>query len=50
MIIPEGKHEIVFRFEPKVIQKGSIISLSAYGLFILVLVGWFFYDKRNKKK
>ena len=50
MIIPEGKHEIVFRFEPKVIQKGSVISLTAYSLLLLVFVGWFFYDKKKKKK
>ena len=50
MIIPEGNHEIVFRFEPKVIQKGSVISLTAYGLLLLVFVGWFFYDKKKKNK
>ncbi|MDB2385557.1 YfhO family protein [Polaribacter sp.] len=50
MFIPKGKHEIVFRFEPEVIQKGSFISLSAYSVFVLVFIGWFFYDKKKKRK
>jgi hypothetical protein len=49
MVVPEGNHEIVFRFEPDVIQKGSVISLSAYGLLTLVFVGWVLYDKKKKK-
>ncbi len=31
MIVPDGKHTIEFKFEPKVIQQGKIISLSSYG-------------------
>lgn len=50
MEIPAGNHEITFKFEPKVIQKGSFISLASYGLLILVTFGWLFYDEKKKKK
>ena len=50
MIIPAGKHQIVFKFEPKVIQKGSLVSLISYGLLIAITIGWLFYDDRKKKK
>ena len=49
MIIPAGEHKIDFKFEPKVIQKGGLISLASYGLLILITLGWLFYDKRKKK-
>ncbi|EAQ42050.1 YfhO family protein [Polaribacter sp. MED152] len=50
MIIPAGEHQIVFKFEPKVIQKGSLVSLISYGLLIAITIGWLFYDDRKKKK
>ena len=45
--IPAGKHSIEFRFEPKVIQTGSTISLLSYVLLLLITLGWFFYDKNK---
>ena len=45
--IPAGKHSIEFRFEPKVIQTGSTISLISYVFLILIPLGWFFYDKKR---
>ena len=36
--IPKGKHEIKFEFKPKVVQRGSIISVFAYLILILVLI------------
>jgi len=45
--IPAGKHSIEFRFEPKVIQTGSTISLLSYVLLLLIPLGWFFYDKNK---
>ena len=48
MIVPDGKHTIEFKFEPKVIQHGKIISLSSYGLLIFITVGWFFYERKKK--
>ncbi|MEO9570476.1 MAG: YfhO family protein [Polaribacter sp.] len=48
MIIPAGNHEIEFKFEPKVIQQGKIISLSSYALLLFITIGWFFYEKKKK--
>lgn len=48
MIVPAGKHTIEFKFEPKVIQQGKIISLSSYGLLFLITIGWFFYERKKK--
>ena len=45
--IPAGKHSIEFRFEPKVIQTGSTISLLSYVILLLIPLGWFFYDKNK---
>ncbi|GGF76591.1 YfhO family protein [Wenyingzhuangia marina] len=48
MNIPAGKHKIIFKFEPKVIQQGSMLSLVGYGLLILVSVGIFFIEKKKQ--
>ena len=45
--IPAGKHSIEFRFEHKVNQTGSTISLLSYVLLLLIPLGWFFYDKNK---
>lgn len=50
MKIPAGDHKIVFKFEPKVIQRGGFISLAAYGLLLLITIGWLFYDDKKKKR
>lgn len=50
MKIPAGNHKVVFKFEPKVIQKGSFIALISYGLLMAITFGWFFYDEKKKKK
>ena len=43
LTIPKGEHEIIFKFEPEVVQKAAWYSLIGYILFIgLVLFGWFF--------
>ena len=49
MEIPAGVHQVVFQFEPSVIKKGKLISLIAYGLLLLLPVGWFFYKKKRVK-
>ncbi|MGY5355993.1 YfhO family protein [Wenyingzhuangia sp. IMCC45467] len=36
MNVQAGKHKIVFKFEPKVIQQGSMLSLVGYGLLIVI--------------
>ncbi|QNM85921.1 YfhO family protein [Polaribacter pectinis] len=50
MPIPAGKHTIEFKFEPKVIQQGKMISLSSYALLFLIGIGWCFYDEKKKQK
>jgi hypothetical protein len=48
MQVPAGKHVIDFRFEPKVIEQGSIIALISYTLLVFVSIAWFFYAKKKK--
>lgn len=48
MEIPAGKHTITFKFEPKVIAQGRILSLICYGLLFLIPIGWFYFDKKIK--
>ena len=53
--IPEGQHEIVFEFQPEVIQLGSQISLgSCIALGVIILGGFGFSlvpkKRKNKKK
>ena len=48
MKVPAGIHNIEFKFEPKVIEKGKIVSLISYILLLFISIGWFFYE--NKKK
>lgn len=37
MDIPEGNHKIVFVFEPKVVQQGTLIIQVSLGLFIILI-------------
>jgi hypothetical protein len=48
MVIPKGKHTIIFKFEPKVIQHGSTISLISYGLLLLIAIGWIVQFRKRK--
>ncbi len=47
LVLPKGKNEIVFKFEPKVVQQGATISLVAYIVFVLLaILGWGFRKKQ----
>ena len=50
LIIPSGQHEVVFRFEPDVIVRGTRIQLAGYGIFALLVLLSFtpFGLKRSK--
>lgn len=50
MIIPKGKHQIEFKFEPEVIKKGNTITLISYALLLLIPLGWYFKDKKKDGK
>lgn len=50
LTIPKGKHEIVFKFEPMVIEKGKNISLISYALLILIPFGWYLKERKPVKK
>ncbi|WP_233898703.1 YfhO family protein [Tenacibaculum piscium] len=49
MEIPKGNHEIVFKYEPKIIQTGNKITLFSYALLLLIPMGWFFIRKKKTK-
>jgi hypothetical protein len=51
MMLPAGKHTIEFKFEPEVIQTGSIITIiSGVGMLFLLVVGVYYENKKNIKK
>lgn len=50
MVVPSGNNKIEFKFEPKVIQIGSTISIVSSILVILILAGGVFYANRNKNE
>jgi hypothetical protein len=50
MQVPSGSHQIVFKFEPKVIREGSAISLAASGLLAVLLLGAGGYELFRRKR
>ncbi len=48
LMIPAGEHDVLFKFEPKVIATGSMISLVSYGLLILIPLGWYVAERKKK--
>ena len=48
MSIPSGKHTIIFKFEPTVIDNGKTITLTSYFLLILIPFIWFFAGRRRR--
>lgn len=49
MVIPAGEHEIVFRFEPEVVETGSSIALASSILLGLLLLGGIFYTFKKRE-
>ena len=47
--VPAGNHNIRMLFEPEVIAKGKVISLVAFGLFLLLSLVGVYFLYRNKK-
>ncbi|MBK5214310.1 MAG: YfhO family protein [Flavobacteriaceae bacterium] len=49
MVIPTGNNKIEFKFEPKVIQTGSTISLVSTIVFLLILLSGLYFAFRKKE-
>ena len=49
MVIPEGKHEIEFKFEPASYFVGNKVSLASSVLLLLAIAGYLFYSFKIKK-
>ena len=47
MLIPPGEHTIEFKFVPKVIQQGSVISLFSYLLLFVIPIGCLLFGKNK---
>ncbi|MEM6807396.1 MAG: YfhO family protein [Bacteroidota bacterium] len=55
LLIPPGQHDIVFEFEPEVVQLGSQISLASCIVLAIIILGGFGFtlfsgDKKKKDK
>ena len=50
--VPAGNHVVKMVFEPAVIAKGKLISMIAFGLFLLLSLGgiYFLYRNTNRNK
>jgi LPXTG-motif cell wall-anchored protein len=49
MTVPEGNNKIEFKFEPKVIQTGSSISLGSALMLLLIIAGGVYVSFKRKK-
>ncbi|PTM03639.1 MAG: hypothetical protein DA407_13810, partial [Bacteroidetes bacterium] len=47
--IPEGNHNIVFKFEPEVIKTGSNIAMASSIVLVLLLIGGLFFELKKKE-
>ncbi len=47
--VPAGNHTVRMVFEPAVIAKGKLISMIAFGLFLLLTLGGIYWMYRNRK-
>ncbi len=47
--IPNGKHTIEFKFEPKVIETGSKIALASSVVLLLLIIGGLFYQFKTSQ-
>lgn len=49
MVVPSGNNKIEFKFEPKIIQTGSTISLVSSIIFLLILLSGLYFAFRKKE-
>lgn len=48
MVVPAGKHEIVFTFKPKMFEVGKSIDFASSLILILVVLGWIGFEIKAK--
>ncbi|MDY6024997.1 YfhO family protein [Bergeyella zoohelcum] len=48
--VPAGNHTIEMTFQPEVIEKGKMISMSFLGLFIVLSIGGGYYSRKNIRR
>jgi hypothetical protein len=49
MVVPGGKHEIVFEFKPQVYKTGNMVSLASSILLVLIFVAGLLFEFRKKE-
>jgi uncharacterized membrane protein YfhO len=49
MVIPAGKHQIEFKFEPQSYYMGNKVSMASSILLLLAIGGYIFYVFKLKK-
>lgn len=47
--VPAGNHTVKMIFEPEVIAKGKVISMIAFGVFVLLSLGGIFWIYKNSR-
>ena len=47
MVIPAGKHQIEFKFEPQVVKTGSTIAMASSIGMVLLIVGGLYFERRK---
>jgi hypothetical protein len=50
MVVPEGEHEIIFRFHPKSYYLGHSIALGSSIVVVLLLIGGVFWNYKNSRE
>ncbi len=50
MVVPEGYNKIEFKFEPQVVQTGSMIALSSSIVLLLLIIGSVLYRIKTNKE
>lgn len=47
MLIPAGTHTVAFKFEPKVVQTGSTVTLVSSLILLLLVLGGIYYSRKE---
>jgi hypothetical protein len=47
LVVPAGKHQIEFKFEPQVVKTGSTIAMASSLGMVLLIVGGLYFERRK---